>query len=105
MNSTLRLLLKLLPAVFFCTVVPSAHAQFLQVTGGNTQPFTPQNLISNVFLGDGVEVTNITYNGSPTAVGYFTGGTQTIGIERGIVLTSGRAESGGGIFGGVGAEQ
>ncbi|HNE30310.1 MAG TPA: choice-of-anchor L domain-containing protein, partial [Saprospiraceae bacterium] len=69
------------------------QAQFLQVTGGNTPPFTPENLISNIFLGDGVEVTSIVYNGDPLAVGYFTGGTQSIGLERGIVMTSGRAAS------------
>lgn len=71
----------------------SLQAQFLQVTGGNTPPFTPENLISNIFLGDGVEVTSIVYNGDPLAVGYFTGGTQSIGLERGIVMTSGRAAS------------
>jgi gliding motility-associated-like protein len=63
----------------------------LQATGANTPPFTPQNLISNIFLGNGVEVSNIQYNGDPIAVGYFTGGNNVIGIERGIILTSGRA--------------
>jgi gliding motility-associated-like protein len=77
----------------------------LQVTASNTPPFTPQNLITNIFLGDGVEVTNITFNGEPAAVGYFTGGTQSIGIERGIVMTSGAVESTGGIFGTVGCNE
>ncbi|MBN8681579.1 MAG: choice-of-anchor L domain-containing protein [Chitinophagales bacterium] len=71
----------------------SLLAQAMQVTAANTPPFTPQNLISNVFLGNGVEVTNITYNGQALAVGYFSSGTQAIGIERGIVLTTGRAAS------------
>lgn len=78
-------------AFFLFTALPVTQAQFLQVTGGSTPPFTPENLISNIFLGDGVEVTAIIYNGDPLAVGYFTGGTQSIGIERGIVMTSGRA--------------
>jgi gliding motility-associated-like protein len=72
------------------------QGQNLSVTSGNTPPYTPQNLISNVFLGDGVEVTNILYKGKPTAVGFFSGGTQSIGIERGIVMTSGVAETSGG---------
>ncbi|MBK6997909.1 MAG: choice-of-anchor L domain-containing protein [Lewinellaceae bacterium] len=42
-------------------------------------------------FGAGVEVTNIQFNGDPRAVGYFSGGTTSIGIERGIVLTSGFA--------------
>lgn len=71
----------------------SVSAQALQVTGANTAPFTPQNLISNIFLGDGVEVTQITYAGQPAAVGYFTGGNNAIGIERGIVMTTGAAET------------
>lgn len=69
------------------------QAQSLQAVASNTPPFTPQNLISNIFLGEGVEVTNITFLGDPLAVGYFTGGASAIGIERGIVITSGRAQT------------
>lgn len=100
MNCTLPCSLHklLLFALLFGAFTP-ARAQFLQVTGGNTPPFTPENLISNIFLGDGVEVTSITYNGDPAAVGYFTGGTQSISLERGIVMTSGRAATGGGGLG------
>lgn len=68
-------------------------AQSLQITGGDTPPFTPDNLVRNVFLGEGVEVTSVTFKGKPVAVGYFSGGTQSIGIERGIVMTSGSAEN------------
>ncbi|MEZ4966437.1 MAG: choice-of-anchor L domain-containing protein [Saprospiraceae bacterium] len=73
--------------------MPQAGAQLLQATSAGTPPFTPQNLISNIFLGDGVEVTNITFNGNSDAVGYFTGGMPTVGIDRGIVLTSGQVET------------
>jgi gliding motility-associated-like protein len=72
-----------------------SQAQILQVTGANTPPFTPQNLISNIFLGEGVEVTNISYNGINSAVGYFTSGNQSIGIDRGIVMTTGVATTNG----------
>ncbi len=77
----------------------------LEVTGTNTGAFTPQSLIQNIFLGEGVEVTNITFNGDPVAIGYFTGGQTAIGIERGIVLTTGRAQSQGGNFGSEGDGQ
>ncbi|MFT5265363.1 MAG: hypothetical protein ACI8YQ_004116, partial [Polaribacter sp.] len=53
--------------------------------------FTPENLITNVFLGDGVEVSNITFQGENTAVGYFTNGMDDVGMDRGIVMSSGLA--------------
>ncbi|MFN0014872.1 MAG: choice-of-anchor L domain-containing protein [Saprospiraceae bacterium] len=71
----------------------SAKGQSLQVTNGNTAPFTPSNLISNVFLGTGVDVSNITFNGQAISVGYFTNGATATGLERGIVLTTGRVET------------
>ncbi len=89
-------------ALFFSVFFTAAYSQQLEVTNSGTLPYTPQNLISNIFLGDGVEVTNITFNGAPAAVGYFTGGTQSIGIERGIVMTSGFVENGTGLFAPVG---
>ncbi|HOY06777.1 MAG TPA: choice-of-anchor L domain-containing protein [Saprospiraceae bacterium] len=89
----------LLAALIVTAFTVQAQAQSLQVTGANTAPFTPQNLISNIFLGEGVEVTNITYNGISSAVGYFTGGTTAIGIDRGIVLTTGVATTSGAALG------
>jgi gliding motility-associated-like protein len=83
-------LIIVLPLLIVASVL---QGQNLSVTSGNTLPYTPQNLISNVFLGDGVNVTNITYKGKPNAVGFFNGGTQAIGLERGIIMTSGIAES------------
>lgn len=76
-----------------------AAAQILQATGANTPPFTPQNLIENIFLGQGVDVSNITFQGDPSAVGYFTGGQGPVGIERGIVLTTGQVVSTNTVFG------
>ncbi|HND88389.1 MAG TPA: choice-of-anchor L domain-containing protein, partial [Saprospiraceae bacterium] len=72
---------------------PPLAAQSLQVTGANTPPFTPDNLIRNVLLGEGVEVKSVTFNGKPLAVGYFTGGTASVGIERGVVMTTGSAKN------------
>ncbi|MEO0006423.1 MAG: hypothetical protein RJA20_619 [Bacteroidota bacterium] len=66
-------------------------AQNLQTVDAQNGPYNAQSLVSNVFLGEGVEVLNVTYNGSPRAIGYFSGGTQSIGIERGIIMTSGYA--------------
>ncbi len=63
----------------------------IEVSGGNQNPWTPQNLIQNVFLGDGVEVSNITYNGDNASVGYFQNGLADVGLERGIIMASGHA--------------
>ena len=76
--------------LFFLTFffVQQVSAQ-LEVTDANTAPFTPDNLITNVFLGEGVEVVSITYDGNNQSVGYFTGGENVIGIERGIIMSTG----------------
>ncbi|MEO1437938.1 MAG: choice-of-anchor L domain-containing protein, partial [Bacteroidota bacterium] len=63
----------------------------MQVTPGNVPPFTPENLIENVFLGDGTEVFSVTFNGDPIAVGFFDGTNSNIGIDRGVLMTTGTA--------------
>lgn len=80
-------------ALFLSLSLPVARGQSLQVTNANTPPFTASNLISNIFLGNGVDVSSITYSGQPISVGYFTGGTQAVGLDRGIVLTTGLVET------------
>ena len=49
----------------------------------------PQGLVQNVLLGNGVTVSNVTYNGSPVAIAQFTAANTTLGINSGIVLTTG----------------
>lgn len=84
------------PCIFFFQTLGflfltcSMFAQ-IEVSGGNQNPWTPQNLIQNVFLGDGVEVLDITYNGDDASVGYFQNGLADVGLERGIVMASGWA--------------
>ncbi|MFT4759250.1 MAG: gliding motility-associated-like protein [Paraglaciecola sp.] len=63
----------------------------MECTDGATFPYTPENLIEQIFLGDGVEVTNITFDGDPAAVGFFNHGLDEIGIQRGIIMSTGRA--------------
>ncbi len=74
----------------FSILTLSLMAQ-MEITDGATVPFTPENLITNIFLGDGVNVLNVSYEGDPLAVGYFKDGENAIGIDRGIIMTSGRA--------------
>jgi gliding motility-associated-like protein len=50
---------------------------------------TPGGLVQNVLLGPGVTVSNITYTGSPSAIGDFTATGTNLALESGIVLTTG----------------
>lgn len=50
---------------------------------------TPAGLVQNVLLGPGVKVSNITFTGSPQAIGSFTANNTNLGITEGIVITTG----------------
>ena len=58
--------------------------------GGSSLPVvnTPQELITEVFLGECLTASNVTYTGSTASIGTFTNG-WGIGIESGIILTTG----------------
>ena len=49
----------------------------------------PGSLVQNILLGPGVTASNISYNGSPSAIGYFDGSATNVGIDSGIVMTTG----------------
>lgn len=71
---------------FLCYNLIFTHAH-AQITIDSSK--TIQQLVSDVLLGSGVSVSNITYNGNPSAIGYFDGTNSNLGIDSGIVLTSG----------------
>ena len=50
---------------------------------------TPQQLVQNVLIGTGVNVSNITYTGAPNAIGYFDGTNCNVGLNSGLILTTG----------------
>lgn len=48
--------------------------------------------MAQYLVGDGIAISNVSYSGNSAAAGYFSGGEQAgIGLESGIVLTSGKA--------------
>ena len=49
----------------------------------------PNALVQNVLLGQGVTVSNVVYNGSPSALGSFQATNTNLGIDEGVVLTTG----------------
>lgn len=50
---------------------------------------SPAQLVQNVLLGPGVTVSNITYSGSGGAIGSFTANGTNLGINSGLILTTG----------------
>jgi hypothetical protein len=63
----------------------------VQVRLSNTTNFTTQDLIKNIFLGEGVEVLEVKYDGENKSAGYFSNGMNAISIDRGIIMTTGDA--------------
>jgi hypothetical protein len=57
----------------------------LQTSGGQS----PNFLVQNVLLGQGVDVSNIFYSGSNDAIGTFDASNASIGIDEGIIMTTG----------------
>ncbi|MBN1448331.1 MAG: choice-of-anchor L domain-containing protein [Bacteroidetes bacterium] len=47
------------------------------------------SLVRTYFIGGGAQVSNITYKGFPRGIGYFNGTRSNIGIDEGVLLTSG----------------
>ncbi len=88
-RSSTIFLLKFFIGILICSFSTKTFAQIeVEPTGAL---FSPESLVTNVFLGEGVEVTNLSYDGSEQAVGYFTNGIDDIGIDRGIIMSSGLA--------------
>lgn len=75
-------------ASFFCINLTQLKAQ-LSV---NTNNYTPQTLVTDVLLGQGVTASNITFtpaNGSTIQLGFFNGLNSNLGLDSGIVLSTG----------------
>ncbi|MCB9360543.1 MAG: choice-of-anchor L domain-containing protein [Flavobacteriales bacterium] len=59
----------------------------------STGVMTPTQYVQNVLIGSGVTVSNINYYGHPRQIGTFNGATSTIGLNSGLVLSSGEVMS------------
>lgn len=73
------------------TIFVPLHAQFDVTTSNNT--LDPETIVKTIFLGDGVDVVSVNYLGSTQAIGYFNNAEEEVGIERGIILSTGRVSS------------
>ncbi len=61
----------------------------MTIEPGNQAPYSAESIIQNVFLGNGVELTSINFQGGQGSVGLFDNAINNIGINRGIVLSTG----------------
>ena len=60
------------------------NAQF-----GITNNLTAQQYVEDVLLGSGVQVSNVTFTGSAAQIGKFANGTTAIGLNSGVVMSTG----------------
>jgi hypothetical protein len=51
--------------------------------------YTPSQLVSQILLGSGITVSNITYTGDTGAIGYFIGTSSNIGLPSGVIMCTG----------------
>ena len=77
-----------------CLIFSCFTATYGQMTihPGNVPPLLPENIIQNVFLGNGIDILESNYSGTKASVGLFDNASASIGLERGIVLSTGFSE-------------
>ena len=73
--------------LFLSLSLLSVGSGFAQLLTNNNQ--NPTQLVQSVLLGNGVTAFNITYNGDPAAIGFFDGVNTNIGLDSGIIMTTG----------------
>ncbi len=71
--------------LILCILFAKLNAQ-LQV---NTN-YTPQQLVSQFLAGTGVNISNVSYSGNNSCIGYFSNGqTTNLGLSNGIIMSTG----------------
>lgn len=79
---------------FFLLVSVSLNAQFLQIEDGQTAGLSPEELAVQILQNDDFQVLSVSYTGDDLSIGSFEGvGESPIGIEHGMVLSTGRVDS------------
>ncbi len=85
-------MLKLRITLFLTLLSLTTFAQ-IEIIEASTNVYSPENLIYNYFKGEGVNILNVKYDGPTMSVGYFDKGKNAFGIEKGIVMTTGRVKT------------
>jgi hypothetical protein len=73
--------MRFIPFIFCLVWLLWATPVAAQLDVNTTQ--TPQQLVEDVLIGQGVQVSNIQFTGDPMARGYFNGANSNIGLSRG----------------------
>ena len=77
--------MKFLSIIFFIIFSPiTLIGQLITNTG-----MSPNALVQNVLNGTGVTISNVTYSGAANAIGNFTANGTNLGINSGIIMTTG----------------
>ncbi len=88
--------LRVLGPLFFITVLGFSHTSSAQVSIDTT--WTMSDFVHDIMLGQGTEVSNITYNGEPAETyisphcGYLTTANSPFPIAEGVAMSTGRAD-------------
>lgn len=76
--------------IFLLIFLSSFFNGFAQFSVTNSAPYNSSNhLISNVFAGGNVSISNVNTIGAAPQIGFFSGGMASIGMDSGIVLSTG----------------
>src|SRR5580765_6816097 len=70
---------------------PSRNPQKIVPKIGTVSPSNNAAALAALLVGPGVTISNATFSGDPTAAGTFTGGQASIGVDSGVVVSTGHA--------------
>jgi gliding motility-associated-like protein len=79
--------LRTLTFVLLCLFSIEGYSQL--VTTNVAPNNDPVHLVQNVLVGGGVTTSNISFTGAPVSIGFFDGTNSNIGLDSGIIITSG----------------
>jgi gliding motility-associated-like protein len=105
-----KLIIGIFAAALFCNSI-NVNAQINVSTTTYVNPNPAQSLVNNILLGAGVTASNITFTpaaSSNSQLGFFNGLNSNIGLDSGIVMSTGHVNDvvpgnfTGGVFGGLG---
>ncbi len=54
-----------------------------------SKKYTPSGIVNQVLKGKGVEISNVVFRGAPNSIGTFTAQNTNLGINEGIILSTG----------------
>ncbi|MFK7980884.1 MAG: choice-of-anchor L domain-containing protein, partial [Saprospiraceae bacterium] len=83
------------------TIATATFAQ-MEVKDVSAPPYNAESLIYNELLGEGVQITNVVYEGTNNSVGFFSNASNSIGLESGVLLTTGSVST---VGANIGVEQ